>query len=116
MKETSIKEVENKKKELAELIGSTIEEIYGVVGLTTVKSFMSQFIILKRDNYVNGVVISETSKNKFDIDIHIIVAYGVKVSEVANEVGKRIFYEANKKFGNFFGKINVFVEDLLVIN
>lgn len=103
------------KEELAVLIGESIKETYGVVGLTTVKSLRSQLVILKKENYVDGVMIyrSYQDKEKFDLDVHLIVAFGVKVNEVVNEVSKRIAYEVNKRYGNIFSHINVYVEDLL---
>ena len=104
-----------KRKELALLIGETVCYTYGVVGLTRVKSLKNQLVILKKENYVDGVLVFRNLKDKFDIDVHLIVAYGVKVSEVVNQVSKRILYEASKKYGNIFGKINVYVEDLLVL-
>ena len=104
-----------KRKELALLIGETVCSTYGVVGLTRVKSLKNQLVILRKENYVDGVLVFRNLKDKFDIDVHLIVAYGVKVSEVVNQVSKRILYEASKKYGNIFGKINVYVEDLLVL-
>ncbi len=103
----------NLKKELANLIGETAKETYGVVGLTKVKSIKNQLVILKKENYVDGVLVFKNLKDKYDIEVHLVVAYGVKISEVVNEVSKRISYEASKKYGNIFSKINVYVDDLL---
>ncbi len=116
MEEKKIKEKKNEinlKKEIANLIGDIVKECYGVVGLTKVRSIKNQLVILKKENYVDGVLIFKNKDGKYDIDVHLIVAYGVKISEVVNEVSKRIAYEANKKYGNIFNKINVYVDDLL---
>lgn len=116
MEEKNIKDKKNEmnlKKDIANLIGETVKECYGVVGLTKVRSIKNQLVILKKENYVDGVLVFKGKDSKYDIDVHIVVAYGVKVSEVVNEVSKRIAYEANKKYGNVFGKVNVYVDDLL---
>ena len=100
-------------KEIATLIGDVASQTYGVVGLTKVRTIKNQLIILKRDNYVDGVLVSKDSKGRYEIDVHLIVAFGVKITEVVNEVSKRISYETKKKYGDIFCKINVYVEDLL---
>ncbi|MCB9499147.1 MAG: Asp23/Gls24 family envelope stress response protein [Erysipelotrichaceae bacterium] len=104
-------EVDN--KELASLIGNVCSETYGVVGLTRVKTIKNQLVILRKQNYVEGILIFKNSKGRYDIDVHLICAYGVKISEVVNEVSKRIAYETKKKYGPRFNKINVYIEDLL---
>jgi uncharacterized alkaline shock family protein YloU len=104
-------EIDN--KELASLIGEVCSETYGVVGLTRVKTIKNQLVILRKQNYVEGILIFKNSKGKYDIDVHLICAYGVKISEVVNEVSKRIAYETKKKYGPRFNKINVYIEDLL---
>ena len=109
IKETSLKD----KKELANFIGEIVSQVYGVVGLTRVNTIKNQLILLKKENYVDGILILSDLKGKYEIDVHIIVAYGVKINEVINEVSKRIKYEVKKKFGDVFSKINVYVEDLL---
>jgi len=107
------KKLELNIEDLAYLIGETAKDSYGVVGLTKVRSIKNQLVILKKENYVDGVIILKNRYDKYDIDVHLVVIYGVKISEVANEVSKRVAYEINKKYGGIYGKINVYVEDLL---
>ncbi len=98
-------------KEIATLVGETCSECYGVIGLTNAKSIKEKFIILKKENYVDGVNITKV-QDKFNIDVHLICAYGVKVTEIVSEVSKRINYVLTKKYGQLFSKINVYVEEL----
>ena len=75
---------------------------------------IKEYITLFMNEYTKeNPLLSIFKDNKYDIDVHLVVAYGVKISEVVNEVSKRIAYEANKKYGNIFGKVNVYVDDLL---
>lgn len=112
-KVNDLAKLEVDKKELVSLIGNVCCETYGVVGLTRVKTIKNQLVILRKQNYVEGILIFKNSKGKYDIDVHLICAYGVKISEVVNEVSKRIGYEIKKKYGPRFNKINVYIEDLL---
>ena len=89
----------------------TCSECYGVVGLTYAKSIKEKFIILKKENYVEGVNVTK-DKDKFNVDVHLICAYGIKITEIVSEVSKRINYVLTKKYGQLFSKINVYVEEL----
>ena len=65
------------------MTGATVE-CYGVVGKQTF--FKDCFAILfKQDTFSKGVVVKQTDKG-FELDIYIIICYGVKVIEVVTEV------------------------------
>ena len=68
-------------------------------------------IILKKENYVEGVNVTKEN-GKFNVDVHLICAYGIKITEIVSEVSKRINYVLTKKYGQLFSKINVYVEEL----
>lgn len=98
-------------KEIATLVGETCNECYGVIGLTNIDSLMTRLIILKKENYVKGVNVFR-EKGKFSIDIHLICASQVKLTEIVNEVSKRVSYVLKDKYGELFNKINVYVEEI----
>ncbi len=98
-------------KDVANLVGETCSECYGVVGLTNAKSIKEKLIILKKENYVEGVNVTKEN-GKFNVDVHLICAYGIKITEIVSEVSKRINYVLTKKYGQLFSKINVYVEEL----
>ena len=100
-------------KDLSLLIGDISSEVYGIVGLTKAKTFKNQLIILKKENYVEGVLPTKLINGMFDVEIHLILAYGVKVTEVVNELSKRIRYEVTKRHGRQINKMNIYVEDFL---
>ena len=89
-------------KEVAEKIGEVCLECYGVVGLSN--GNIKTLKILTKENLSEGVFIKK-DKDQFIIDI-------VKVTEIVNEVSKRIFYILRKKYGELFSKVNVYVDDL----
>lgn len=90
-------------------IGDICCETYGVLGLVSSKNPVD--IFLKRERYSEGIGIYKIG-SRFNVDIHLIVAYGVKITEVANEVNNRILYFLNKQYPNEFNKVNVYVEGL----
>lgn len=98
-------------QEVAALVGETCIECYGVVGLTSGDSLRNKLVILKRDNYVDGVFVSK-EKNKFYLDVHLVCAYEVKISEIVTEVNKRLTYILSKKYGELFTRVNVYVDEI----
>ena len=109
-----IRNVNTDKNELTKLIGEIISRVYGVVGVTDVKNHKNQLVILKEENYSEGIIVNKLVTGKYHVEIHLIVAYGIRIVEVINEVIKRIRYEVKKRYGvNLLSIVNVYVEDLL---
>lgn len=102
-------------KDIADTIGEVCSSSYGVVGLTGVKDVRNTIAtILNADNYVEGILLRKV-KSKYVVDVHVVIVYGVKISEVVNELSKRLSYTLEKKFGKIFSEINIFVEELRVL-
>ena len=99
-------------KDIAEIVGEVCSSSYGVLGLTKTRTLKSQIAtILNKDNYIEGILIKK-ERSKYVIDVHVLVIYGVKISEVVNELSKGIAYNLSKKYGPVFIKINIYVEEL----
>lgn len=94
------------------IAGSAAMECYGVVGLSSKNSVRENINdLLKKENYYKGVS-PRKGKDGFVVDIYIIVAYGVKITEVVAEVQKRVKYVLEKTFDIKFKAINVYVQGL----
>jgi len=101
------------KEAFAVVIGNATNECYGVVGMASkspVKDGLA--VVLGRENYAKGVTITATETDKIDIEIYVVVALGVKVSEVCFEIQKKVRYVAERTFGNHIQDINVFVQGI----
>ena len=99
------------KKEIAEYIGEIVSETYGVIGLVKPTNSFSNFTLLKKNHYFEGVKLSE-SGDKYFVDVHVSVLYGLKVTEIVNEIYKRLSYLLKQKYGDVFKKINVFIDNI----
>ncbi len=101
---------------IASLTGNAVSECYGVVGMASEKFFKDGFAkILKQENYSKGVVV-RMGDTGLELDIYIIVCYGVNILSVVCEVQKKVMYELEKAFDIDFAAINVFVQDVKVID
>lgn len=99
------------KKEIAEYIGTIVSDCYGVVGLVKATSTLEALSLLKPADLLEGVKVME-SGSKYIVEVHLSIANELKVSEVINEVYKRLNYFLNRKYGDLFKKINVYVDDI----
>ena len=96
---------------IASLTGAAVSECIGVVGMAS-KQFA---VLLKQDNYSRGVVVRKTDKG-IELDIYIIICYGVKVIDVVKEVQQKVKYELENALDVDFAAINVFVQGVKVID
>ena len=82
---------------IASLAGGLVSECYGVVGMASQKIVKDGIAeLLKKENYSRGVV--------------VIVSHGIKISEVVNEVQKKVKYMMEKSLELDFNIINVYVQ------
>ena len=101
------------KEALATVIGNATNECYGVVGMASknpVKDGLA--VVLGKDNFAKGINIVASDDDKISIEIYVVVALGVKVSEVCFEIQKKVRYVATKTFGEHINEINVFVQGI----
>lgn len=100
---------------IASLAGGVVTECYGVVGMASQKLVKDGIAeLLKKDNYSRGVVVRQ-KEEVLELDLYIIVSYGVKISEVVNEVQKKVKYMLEKSLELDFNTINVYVQGVKVM-
>jgi uncharacterized alkaline shock family protein YloU len=66
---------------------------------------------LKVKDYNKGVFISK-NKDAFVVDLYLICAYGVKMTEIITEVQKKVKYDLEKKFTVRFMAVNVYIQSI----
>jgi uncharacterized alkaline shock family protein YloU len=97
---------------IGSVAGKAAVECYGVVGLASKNALREKIEeILKEDDYHRGVIIKK-DKDQFIVDVYIVVAYGVKITEVVSEVQKKVKYVLEKTFEIPFRSVNVYVQAL----
>lgn len=101
---------------IASLTGLAVSQCYGVVGMAS-KNFFKDGIaeLLGSENLSKGIVVKKTD-NGLELDVYIIICYGVKINQVALEVQKRVKYELANGLDIDFAAVNVFVQGVKAIN
>ncbi len=109
-KSNSLGTIDISLKAVADLAGSTVSSVYGVVGLVSRRAILNplnQF--LKREDFSDGVIVRKT-KNTYEVSIFVVLSKNVKIAEVVHEIQNQISYQLTKNFGILFKTVNVFVQ------
>lgn len=104
------------KQVIATIAGSAATECYGVVGMASqnpIKDGIAE--VLKKENFAKGISVEEHANNEISIDMYIVVAYGIKINEIALEVQKKVRYVLESSLDSKIKSVNVFVQDIRVI-
>ena len=100
---------------LAKYAGSAATECFGVVGMAAVHVKDGFTQLLKRENLSRGVNVSVCG-NKIRIQLHVIVAYGVSIRAVAQNVLENVRCRMEAYTGMEVENISVIVEGVRVID
>lgn len=97
---------------IADVAADAALSCYGVVGIVSrSERFEKVYEFLKKGSFSKGVF-ARQEKNSIVVDLYVIVAFGVKITEVLSEVQKRIKYVLEKTFESHVKEVNVFAQNL----
>ena len=100
---------------VANLVGGVITECYGVVGMASKQVLRDGWAeLLKKENYARGVRVKRTDDG-LQIDLYIIVSFGVRISEVVQEAQKKVKYVLERSLSQDVACVNVFVQGVRVV-
>lgn len=100
---------------IAMYAGTTAVECFGIVGMAAVSMKDGLVKLLKRESLTHGINVT-ISDNHITIDFHVIVAYGVSISVVSDNLIDSVKYKVEEFTGMEVDKINIFVEGVRVID
>ena len=100
---------------IARYAGSVVMECIGIVGMADVSMKDGLVRLLKRDSITRGISVA-IKNNKLTLDFHVIVAYGVSIIAVSDNLISNVKYRVEEFTGIEIEKINIFVEGVRVID
>ena len=101
---------------IAKYAGITAVECFGIVGMAAVSMKDGLVKLLKKESVSHGVNVVVDENNKLKIGLHIIVAYGVSITAVCQNLIENVKYKVEEFTGMEVEKINVFVEGVRVVD
>ena len=100
---------------IAKYAGSMAVECFGIVGMASVSMKDGLVKLLKKESLTHGINV-DIEENHIILDFHVIVAYGVSISAVADNLIENVKYKVEEFTGMEVDKINIFVEGVRVID
>ncbi len=100
---------------IAQYAGSVAVECFGIVGMAGVNVKDGLVRLLKMDSITRGISVS-LNQNKLILDFHVIVAYGVSILAVADNLIDSVKYKVEEFTGIEIEKINIYVDGVRVID
>ena len=100
---------------IAMYAGMTAVECFGIVGMAAVSMKDGLVKLLKRESLTHGITV-EVKDNHISIDFHVIVAYGVSICAVSDNLIENVKYKVEEFTGMEVDKINIYVEGVRVID
>jgi len=72
--------------------------------------------LLKKESLTRGIQVKIDEDNHIKINFHIIVAYGVSISAVTDNLISNVKYRVEEFTGMPVDKINIYIEGVRVID
>ena len=101
---------------IAKYAGSVAVECFGIVGMAAVSVKDGLVKLLKKDNLTKGIEVVITEDNRIKLNFHVIVAYGVSISAVTENLISNVKYRVEEFSGMTVDKINIFIDGVRVID
>ena len=100
---------------VATYAGSVAVECFGIVGMAAVSMKDGLVKLLGKNSLKHGISVRITEDNKIRLNFHVIVAYGVNISTIADNLVSNVKYKVEAFTGMEIEKINIMVEGVRAI-
>ena len=114
--ETQLGKVTIDPEVIATYAGSVAVECFGIVGMAAVNMKDGLVRLLKKESLTHGIQVEISDENSLTLDFHVIVAYGVNILSVSDNLMNNVKYKVEEFTGMTVEKINIFVEGVRVID
>jgi uncharacterized alkaline shock family protein YloU len=91
------------------IAGHAAIECYGIMGMAARGLRDGVATLLRRENLHRGVEVREID-GQLAIDVYVVVQYGVRITEVAQNLKSAVRFEVERSTGVPVAEINVFVQ------
>ena len=105
MKSNNTKVVSTDKtlSEIKALVAEAVKDSYGVAEIAT--------LLIKKGKEEN-IIVKMHSKGTFSVEVHVIMATGVKITESLFECQKIIKYRLDKKFPKLCRSVDIYADSI----
>ena len=101
---------------IAKYAGSVAVECFGIVGMAAVSMKDGLVKLLKKESLTKGIQVGISDENKITLNFHVVVAYGVSISAVTDNLISNVKHKVEEFTGMSVDKINIYIEGVRVID
>lgn len=101
---------------IAQVASSVAMESFGIVGMAAINMKDGIVKLLKNDYIARGVNVEIDNDGKLDVNFHVIVAYGVSIPTICNNLVESAKYKIESFTGLSVRNVTVYVEGVRVID
>jgi uncharacterized alkaline shock family protein YloU len=94
---------------IAQIVGFTVLECYGVVGMAASSLTQGVARLLSRERITQGVSVRRDG-DVLAIDLYVVVEFGLNLAEVASTVRTRVIYNVEKLTRMKVGSVQIHVQ------
>lgn len=110
---TKLGRIEISPTAVATLASQAVLNCYGVVGLASPGLRHGLAELLQRDHHRRGIEVHVVN-DEIIIDLYVIIEYGMRISEVAQNIMRNVKFQVEKSLGVPVAEVNVHVQGLRV--
>ncbi|MDX6378156.1 MAG: hypothetical protein QOE98_2459 [Gaiellaceae bacterium] len=97
---------------VAEIVGLTVLECYGVVGMAGKRLVHGVARLLGRDGSAAGVEVERGGDGDVVVAVHVVMESGLNLAEVSESLRSRISYEVERLCGIVVSAVTVHIHDV----
>jgi uncharacterized alkaline shock family protein YloU len=94
---------------IAQIVGFTVLECYGVVGMAATNLTQGVARLLSRERITQGVSVRREGDG-LAIELYVILEFGLNLAEVASNVRTRVVYNVEKMTRMTVGSVQIHVQ------
>ncbi len=97
---------------MTKLIGQAVTSCFGVVGMVPYGSKQKLLGIVSKKEYIDRGITVKGDMNGVDIELHIIVSYGMNINAIAKSIVHKVKYTVTEATGINVNKVIVKVDGI----
>ena len=101
---------------VAQVAGMTALDCFGIVGMGIVSVKDGIVKQLKGNNITQGIHVTFDETGDIVVELHIVVAYGVSIKAVTDNLMQSVKYKVEDFTSLKVSQVNVFVEDVKILD
>ncbi|WP_161668722.1 Asp23/Gls24 family envelope stress response protein [Kallotenue papyrolyticum] len=105
--------IEVSPRAIASIAAQAVCRSYGVVGMAPANLRDSVVQVLRQEDQHRGIEV-HIGKDGIVVDLYVVLEYGTRISEVAQQVIATVSYALNKALGRPVAAVNVHVQGIRI--